>query len=225
MRGLLTLMVIVGLTGCGFVRSSHTAFHTLNSGYKSKDIAVVPGNNELSNSLQFATFKSKLELKLRQSGFRISQDPSSTSLLAYLNYGIDGGTTTTHTGSTPIYGQTGGGTTFHSGTANAYGTRGSAYGTYSGSSYTMPTYGVVGSQAYSFNRTTYKRVLAVDILDREQLKAGKPKKIYEVKLTSSGSCSQIAGVFDALLEALFKDFPGESGRSQRTTIDWDSSKC
>ena len=89
----------------------------------------------------------------------------------------------------------------------------------------MPTFGVVGSRSYSYNVTRYTRVLALDLLDRQQLDADKVKKVYEVKLTSKGSCSQIAAVFDAMLDSLFDGFPGENGESRTVGIEWDSIKC
>ncbi len=98
-----------------------------------------------------------------------------------------------------LYGQTGGGTAYHSGTIRSY--------------------------AYSYNVTTYTRVLAIDILDRQLLDAGKTKKVYEVELTSKGWCGQIAGVFDEMLDALFEEFPGESGKSRTTSVSWDRGKC
>ena len=138
---------------------------------------------------------------------------------------IDAGKTTTHVGSTPIYGQTGGGTTYQSGTGSAYGSGGYAYGSYSGTSYTMPTFGVVGSRTYSYNVTTYTRNLAMDIVIRESLNTKTPKKVYEARVISKGSCGQIAQVMDEILEALFQEFPGESGRARTITIYHTDIRC
>ncbi len=82
----------------------------------------------------------------------------------------------------------------------------------------MPTYGVVGSQAYSYNVTTYTRNVAVDIVTAGSLKDGSPSKIYESRAVSKGSCSQMPEVIDEILEAIFKEFPGESGRSRKVII-------
>ncbi len=173
MRLLLCVALSVVVAGCTLVRSEYTPYHSLNSNISGKTVAVVPGNDGLKGSLQFESFKTKLEDKLQSAGFNISRDRASADLLAFFVYGIDDGQTTTQTGSIPIYGQTGGGTTYHSGTVSAYGTGGYASGSYSGSSYTMPTYGIVGSQAYSYNVTTYRRVLALDLLDRRELDEGR----------------------------------------------------
>lgn len=39
------------------------------------------------------------------------------------------------------------------------------------------------------------------------MKGDKLDKVYEAKLTSSGSCGHMTAVMDALLDALFQHFP------------------
>ena len=111
--------------------------------------------------------------------------------------------------STPIYGQTGGGTTYTSGTVSTYS---GGYGSYSGTSYTMPTYGVVGSSTSSVQSTVYKRQLAIDIVEASSVDADNPSKVYEGRLNSAGSCGAMTEVMDELIEALFIKFPNDSGR-------------
>ncbi len=220
MRLLQYVALSVVVAGCGgLVRSQYTPYHSLNSNISGKTVAVVSGNDGLEGSLQFESFKTKLEDKLQSAGFTISRDRASADLLAFFAYGIDDGQTTTQTGSTPIYGKSRGGTTYSYDTASAFGTDGYATRRYSGSSYTMPTYGIVGSETYSYNVTTYARVLALDLLDRRELDEGRTKKVYEVKLTSKGRCSQITSVFDEMLTALFMEFPGPSGKSRSIDVN------
>jgi len=45
--------------------------------------------------------------------------------------------------------------------------------------------------------------------------------LLETRAKSSGSCSQIVEVFDEMLEAMFDEFPGVSGRSKRMTVGAD----
>jgi len=96
-----------------------------------------------------------------------------------------------------------------------YGSKGSA--TYSGSSYTMPSYGVVGFANNSVDM--YTRAIALDIVDAQSLKNGNPKKVYEMRAKSTGSCSVIAGVFQEILEATFKNFPGENGKVYNAEVE------
>lgn len=220
---LLGVSLTVAVAGCARVNTQYTPYHSLNSSFSGQTVTVIPGNDSLEGSLQFENFKTKLEDKFRGAGFVISRDRANADLLAYFSYGIDDGTTRTQIGSTPIYGPTGGGTTYHSGSISSYGAGGYGTGSYQGTSYSTPTYGIVGSQAYSYDVTTYTRVLVLDMLDREELDAGRTKKYYEVRLTSAGSCGQISGVIDAMLTALFAEFPGLSGKSRNVKISWDGT--
>ena len=83
----------------------------------------------------------------------------------------------------------------------------------------MPTYGVVGSGTRSV--TAYTRAIALDIVDAESMKKGSPRKVYEGRVKSTGKCSIIVEVFDEMLEAMFTDFPGESGKTRRMSVSGD----
>ncbi len=94
--------------------------------------------------------------------------------------------------------------TTHSGTLSSY-SSGSA--SYYGSSYTMPTYGIVGSSTYSYNRTSYMRTVAINLLEK-----GSNKKIFVSKATSTGSCGILGKVINEIAEGMFNKFPSGSGR-------------
>ena len=145
---------------------------------------------------------------MRLSGFSIAPE-GSADYIAFVSYGIDGGTEQTGVTSTPVYGQTGGGTTYSSGTVSSYS---GGYGSYSGTSYTMPTYGIVGSSTSSYSYTTYKRSLALDIVEAATVEDGEPVKVFEGRLTSSGSCGIMREVIDEMIEAIFTDFPNANGK-------------
>lgn len=207
------LLLSALLTGCassgGGVSANTTAFYT--DAYEPKgSLSVVAGDPSVSGSLEFAAYKRKFERWLGYVGYEIESDPGKAEYIALVTYGIDEGKTTTV--SSPIYGQTGGGATYTSGTV--YGSGGSV--NYSGSSYTMPSYGVVGSKTGS--KTTYTRAIALDIVEASSFKEGNPQKVYEGRTKSTGSCSIIVEVFDEMLEAMFTDFPGENGRNKNRLV-------
>jgi len=107
--------------------------------------------------------------------------------------------------STPILGQSGGkATTF------------SAFGS---SDYIMPSYGVVGASSQSVN--SYNRAIALDIIDAASIKEGKPKKVIEIRTKSAGSSRSIACVFNEMLEAMFMNFPGISGKPNSVTLPYN----
>lgn len=123
-----------------------------------------------------------------------------------VDYGISDGRTV-H-GVAPIFGQTGGGTTtYHSGTTSAYGGYGNcATGSYSGTSYTSPTYGIVG--AVPTSQTVFDRYLFVLIFDAQG------KTVLEGKCFSSGSSSNLSDAVPRMIDSFLTDFPGESGTTK-----------
>jgi hypothetical protein len=140
-----------------------------------------------------------------------SNQGAEPDMLVYFGYGIDDGQTVS--GSMPLYGQTGGGTSYSYGHVNtSYGTSAS----YSGTTYTAPTYGVVGSIPYSTR--IYNRSLWLEILDAKTSTASSPVKVFEGRVQSSGGSSDIAAVLPTMIEALFKNFPGPSGKTETINL-------
>ena len=201
------------LSGCGsFVQTNVVTFHT-DSYLVDGSISVVSLDPSVSRSLEFETYKNKFESHLSLVGYTIESDVSKADYIAVVAYGIGDGETQTST--VPTYGQTGGGTTsYSSGTTYSYGSGSS--GTYSGTSYTPPTYGVTGSKTVS--ATAYTRNVALDVLEANSFRKGYPKKIYELRARSTGSCNVIVEVFDEILVAMFRGFPGENGRNRIETV-------
>jgi len=207
------VMILTLLSGCAAVQttvSTKTTTFYIPEYKNSGTIVVVAAEAAVNSSLEFAHYKKQFEQKLAANGYTIVNNPTEAQYIGFVAYGIDNGKSSIV--STPIFGQTGGGTTSSSGTV--YSSKGSA--TYSGTSYTMPTYGVVGSAMSS--QSEYTRAIALDIVDAQSFKNGNPKKVYEARAKSTGSCSVIAGVFEEILEAMFKDFPGINGKVRNAEV-------
>lgn len=124
----------------------------------------------------------------------------------------DGKTTVS---SVPIYGQTGGETSYSSGTV----TSGSKMGSYSGTTTTMPTYGMVGAMAVS--GTSYKRAVNIDIFKKDATKP--PEKVYELKGVSSGTCGNINSILFNIIDGMFKNYPGENGKTKTVEVAWNGT--
>jgi hypothetical protein len=58
----------------------------------------------------------------------------------------------------------------------------------------------------------------VDMVDAESLSSEEPIRIYEGRTISSGSCNMIGEVIDEMIEAMFTDFPSESGKNRTLTV-------
>lgn len=207
-RVALVFILSVFLASCvTTIRSTVENYSDLPKEYQGSTVSVVAYPPNINESLSWKTKKGVIETELAKKGFRVVQH-SGARYLAVVSYGIDGGTTTTETVSTPIYGQTGGGYTTHTGTVtSSYG----SYGTFYGSSYTMPTYGIVGTDVSSYDVTTYKRALSVNI---EDLEGG--ERVFEGSLSSKGTCGNISIIFPYLAEAMFEKFPDGTGRVDLT---------
>lgn len=199
------------LQSCAHVRGTTTSFYVPE--YRpGGTISVIAADESVNQSLEFQLYKTKIEQRLSAAGYRVAPI-SAADQVALVAYGIDTGQTSAV--STPIFGQTGGGTSYHSGTV--YGSGGSA--SYNGTSYSMPRYGVVGS--YTGSQTTYGRAIAIDIVNMPKSKTDPVKSLYQGRVISRGSCGAISEVFDEMLEIMFKNFPGESGKSKAMEVSGD----
>ncbi|WP_224981299.1 DUF4136 domain-containing protein [Geomonas agri] len=195
------LLLLVLMSGCATIDATTTRFYSPD--YKNNGtIAVLASAAEVNNSLEFSFYKAKVEKAFASNGYTIVSSSSEAKYVALVAYGIDEGQSGVV--STPIFGQTGGVTT--------------TFSSFGASYYTMPTYGIVGSSTQSVSR--YSRAIAIDIVETATIKEGKPKKVFEIRTKSVGSCSSIAGVFDDMLKAMFIDFPGENGKAISVTLQY-----
>jgi hypothetical protein len=201
------------LTGCAsFVQTSSTTFQGQEH-FERGTISVLPFDKSQEGSLEFQSVSNYLLKKLAESGYVPVQAGSQSTYVAYITYGIDNGKTTTS--SVPLYGQTGGGTSFSSGTVSS----GTKSGSYSGTTTTMPTYGLVGVMPVS--GTEFKRAVNIDVFKRT---SATPIKVYEMKGISTGSCGNINAILFSIVDGMFKNFPGENGKTQRVDVNWNG-KC
>lgn len=172
-------------------------------------IAVLPADSALQSSLEFQYFRKQIEEKLVAAGYALAP-VESAGQVALVSYGVDNGKTQTY--STPIYGQTGGGVGYTSGTFRTA----TGYSSYTGTSYTMPTFGVVGTQVDTLR--LYVRVFAMDVLDGNSFRTNSPEKLLELRTRSEGTCGVIASSMPYVIQSAFMNFPGVSGSAQTTHI-------
>jgi hypothetical protein len=211
------ILIVFGflVSGCAglqprtpFIESNVSVFHKITEQHKGKSVVVLPFNKELENSLEFENYKEIIENNLQQYGFNIVQENDASDFITFVSYGIGGGKEKIV--SSPILGSTGGGyTTFR---GSAYNSGGGGSTSYLGSSYKMPTYGIVGSRTDSITR--YTRQLAMDMVESSTLENKKINKVYEGRVKSIGTCSNILSVLPDMLTSLFMNFPRRNGSSE-----------
>lgn len=206
MKILLIAMFAV-LSGCAsYVSTSTTTYHGERHTERGS-LIILPINEKQKDSLQFNAVSDYLQNKLSQQGFTKANSLQQARYVAFITFGIDDGKTTTST--IPIYGQTGGGTSYTTGTVNTGGT----FGSFNSTTTTMPTYGVVGARPVS--STSYQRDVFINILKNTD----PPQKTYELRAISTGRCGNINSVIRPIIDAMFQNFPGNSGESKRIRTD------
>lgn len=193
------------------VSSNVTRFHSGIEGVVGKTYIFQPFDSQ-KGSLLFEQVTNYIDEHLLQLGLKkLDSGKGKADLLITLSYGIDGGQTVVS--SSPVYGSTGGGTTLSSGTVFSS----SGYGSYSGTSYQTPNYGIVGSSVNS--RVVYRREFNLDIVDIRD--ADNPAKLFEGQVISTGSSSSFVRVRKCLIQAMFENFPGVNGSTERVSSKAD----
>lgn len=208
------LIAVIVLSGCARVQSNIQVFHELGDDYAGKRIAVLPWDSEKEGSLEFRAYAGMLGTYLKNEGFNVVPPEHEPEWVAFFDYGIDGGRTVTSTYSVPQWGQTGVSSATTYGTLNTFGNT----GYYSGTTTYTPTYGITGYSTGITSATVFTRFVNIDIVDVSKSTEDNTKKIYEIRLTSRGSCGNITQVMDEFLQSIFQDFPGESGRGGKITV-------
>lgn len=189
------VLLAVLLSGCQVIRTTTTSIYVPEHALRGS-IYVAAANATLDTSVEFAPYLSRFEKKLAANGYSITRRASDAQFIALVAYGIDAGKT--EIVSAQIFGQTAGGNSYPAAAGHGPADR-----------YTMPSYGSADSSVAVAEKFT--RAIAMDIVAADSLKSGTPRKIYEIRATSTGGCSAMAEVFDEMLEAMFFDFPGDSG--------------
>lgn len=208
MRPLLFLVLTATLAACGTpaIDANITAFYTPEvRNIASKTIAVRAQPASRESSLEFKSYRPKIENKLRLVGFDIAEPTEDPDFVAYISYGIDGKEQKSSTTSDPYFGSIGIGV----GRGRSTG-RGSYY----------------GGVARTYNTQTweeYNRFISLDIVESASIGSDYLVRIYEGRVQSVGKCPTLAGVFDGVLDAMFKNFPGLNGKTTFVSIPWDGS--
>jgi hypothetical protein len=209
-----SFLMVLSLVACSpmqtYLKTDTTAFY--KQPFESKgSIVVFPGDINLNNSLEFESYKQKVQEQLVAQGYSLASDTASADFVALLLYAVDDGKQSVV--YTPIYGRTG--QHVNSYIDMAYNDEGKAV--YIHTNYLSPSFGVVGASAQT--KTNYRHTLAIDIVTADSLNQDQMKKVFEGRTISKGKCSVIVEVFDEMLEAMFTNFPGENGRNKSQTIE------
>ena len=72
---------------------------------------------------------------------------------------------------------------------------------------------------------TYTRFFALNILNIKRGTLLKPEILFEGEITSKGTCNSFSQVSSCMIEGMFNDFPGKSGKSKNLIAFCANSFC
>jgi hypothetical protein len=214
------LALVMSLVALGFlvsacssglrIESEVTTFHKLGT-FVGTPVAIVPAQ-EQSGSLEWETYADQLSRGLTLNGFVLAP-PDKARYLVMFDYFI--GEPRVQAYTVPIFGQTGVSSATTVGTVSTYGNTSTITGT---TTYT-PTYGIKG--VAPVQNTVFERGLVVAMFENSVATSGGRAPVYEAKVRSVGSSGNLARVVPHMIDALFEDFPGASGRTIQTSAPFE----
>jgi preprotein translocase subunit SecD len=191
---LIATVLLTGLSGSALLRSEVAVSHQLPKDLSGTTYVMIPFKDQ-EGSLEHKAYEEAVRQELNAKGFRETTVEQAETVV-FLAYGIE--TVRRVISSYPIIGQTG-----------------------VEDSSPWPTYGFVGKGETS--QTEYRRVLRLDIVDKEDFAEGNIKKVYEGRVVSSGFSDKLDKVLPKMVKALFEDFPGQSGSTKTLFQPTDSA--
>ena len=185
------------------VRSEVSRFHTMSFTPGQQTVAIAPRGEQVG-SPEFKFYADAVMQRLVGAGFTPAANPDAANVIGFIDYTVGEGQTIFT--STPVYGSLGYGfgDPFYDPFYRGRGRRGSS------------SYGVVGTQTQA--DIVYPRTFKLELND--QVAPGKlGDKVYEGKARSNGTSASFARVGVCLIDSLFANFPGGTGRTEVVAVN------
>lgn len=215
MKRIFAALFVLGLTaslaGCATTKTvvaDVTRFHTLGAGVQGKTFAIVAVDPEQERSLAFHNFGDAINARLSAIGMQQytgNAGPTAADYVVTLQYAVTGPTPDVRTRG--WYGPRFGFSYGHWGRHWGYGV-----------GYGFPYDPFWDDDIYIDTRQTYVRRLELDIYKGATYGGGK-ERVFEGRAISAGLNGQIEPVIPYMLEAVFRDFPGQSGRTTTVRVE------
>lgn len=220
----LTVFASLAMVGCAAiqpqVRSDIVEFHNMRQATPTDTYVVLPWRKELGGSLEYQTYYQQVANGLRAKGYNVVEQGSPAKFAVFVDYGIDSGRTETSTYSVPQFGVTGYSGSTTTGSVNTFG--GTSF--INATTTRTPIYGVTGYQQGVTSTQVFTRFVNIDIVELGASGA-EPKKVYEGRLRSEGTCKLLPAVMPTLITSMLANFPGESGKPRRELAPFDPGNC
>ncbi|WP_245806045.1 DUF4136 domain-containing protein [Erythrobacter donghaensis] len=199
-RVALPLALALGLSACATpFKADVSRFAVPLPAPQGQTFAVVPEDPKLAGGLEFATYANAVAAEMQQLGYTRAASPETADMLVRFDYDVDNGRERVR--STP-----GVGGAF--GPWGRWGGWGGGFGAW-GFGFNDPFFGGPDVRSY----TVYTS--AVDLkIDRR----ADGQRLFEGKAEAVSRSNRLPRLVPNLVDALFTDFPGNSGETVRITI-------
>ncbi|MEO0411122.1 MAG: DUF4136 domain-containing protein [Pseudomonadota bacterium] len=199
----LALSLLVGACAQN-IKSDVARFHQLQGVPAGATFAIVPQDETLECGLEFAQYAALVQRQLLEEGFQPARDGTAADLIVTMAYGVNDGDQVIRTRNTGFVGGPVGGAGFHPFFGGGFGRFG-AFGA-----------GGFGPDVYSY--TAYTRGLNLQMYRPANGLAPK-EVVFEGKVESVGRDNGLPEVMPYLIEAMFTDFPGQSGVTKEIVVE------
>ncbi|WP_121117603.1 DUF4136 domain-containing protein [Croceibacterium ferulae] len=209
-------LLLLGVAACASpFRADVSRFQAQLPAPTGQTFAVVPEDPQLANSLEFATYSNWVAQEMQQLGYARAPSQDSATLLVRFDYGVDNGRerirTTPGLGPWSAWGGGYGGGFGRfgrwGGSPWGYGWNSAFFGGGWGGGY--GAFGGPDVRSY----TVYTSGIDVKI-DR----VADGQRLFEGKAQAVSSSNRLQYLVPNLVEAMFTDFPGNSGETLRISI-------
>lgn len=202
--------MVLGLASCAQnIKSDVARFHQLQTVSQGASFTIVAKDAAMNGSLEFQQYAGLVRQKLVQQGYQPVNAANASDLVVALDYGVSDGDQVIRTRGAGLgggFGQFGGfGRGFHPFYGGAFG----PWGGFGG--------GGFGADVYSYE--VFTRDLNMEIYKPIGTATAEKTVVFEGKVQSVGRDKRLPEVMPFLVEAMFADFPGESGVTKEVVIE------
>jgi hypothetical protein len=171
--------------------------------------AVVADSAAMNDSLEFQTYARMVAAKLGAVGYAPASGPSAANLIVRMDYGVDKGRERLR--STPSFG---------------YARYGFGYGGYGHGPWGRPYYGY-GRRAFAFGFydpflfDDYNEVESYTVYNSQlnlRIERKNGERVFEGKAQAMSTDNDLTTLVPNLVEAMFTNFPGNSGETVKITV-------
>jgi hypothetical protein len=203
-RAALPVALALGLSACATntFKADVSRFAVPLPAPQGQTFAVVAEDPKLAGGLEFATYANAVAAELTQLGYARAASPEAADMLVRFDYRVDGGRERVRT--SPGAGGFGGGF----GPWGPWGGWGGGFGGW-GFGFNDPFFG--GPDVRSYTIYTSGVELKID-------RRADGQRLFEGKAEAVSRSNRLPRLVPNLVDALFTDFPGNSGETVRITI-------